>query len=641
MAPESRLPNAPKLEDMQNPMIRFVNGVLAGAGQETSEETDNEVDSNMAVDALRGDMETITVQEPDQQAEGTTHKHCTVLSLDTRPNIRFYPLDCPPLSKWLFHFLQKPLLTFLFWYLDSNAAPPVCIMDLPREIMDRVFVKLSQQDHKSLRVVCGKFEEILNPIVFRRAYISKARVDRMAFWNISSTPKLAVHVKELVWFELAEDESVFIETANDAMPPYRGNRGRELADWVQHDNDHFLPDLSDLASTLFWLPSTPKQDDPQRDIIEFQRTNILGEWFPVFYRSLESLPKLDTFTSRPMPAYHVLSRPTCEYEFAAYLFQMDVRSDIQDYQRNDGLFTVLLPAMTRLRQTIKHLHWADEAYGESSSVKRIRYRHGLSFKYLKSIDLCLSLPSDTLIRRPWAQGYEWTCWSMLGACLNRVRGLEELSFCFEKADPTVGINALVDALDECLFSEDVQLLDLQRLNLRDGPSRHVRLLSFLFARFLVRYGPTLRHLSFRRWFVSQNLLYKLAASKKMQLEGFKVDNTDFESGATIPESKLLAFVNNERPGWPLPIGQASCKLTTGEDDEFMETPGVCDWANPKFFNLPEGMDFCASVMERPTPSDDDQDDEDDSDFEPSECTDTSDSESDGDAEVDPNDDYEP
>lgn len=37
---------------------------------------------------------------------------------------------------------------------------------------------------------------------------------------------------------------------------------------------------------------------------------------------------------------------------------------------------VLLPAMTRLGQTIKHLHCADEAHGEWSSIKRIIRRCG-------------------------------------------------------------------------------------------------------------------------------------------------------------------------------------------------------------------------------------------------------------------------
>ncbi|KAG6362536.1 hypothetical protein INS49_007628 [Diaporthe citri] len=533
----------------------------------------------------------------------------------------------------------------------NNTIRKTCIMDLPREIMDEVFNKLSQEDHKSLRVVCGKFEQILNPLVFRRAHISKARVDRVAFCNVASTSRLAVHVKELVWFELAEDENVFIETANDAMPAYHGNRGRQLVDAVQHDNSHTLPDLSNLASSLFWLPSTPKEDDPQKDAIDLQRSRILGEWFPVFYRALESLPKLDTFTSRPMPAYHILSNSTCEYKFVAYLFQMDIRSDIQDYQRNDGLFTVLLPALTRLRQTIKHLHWADEAYGDSSSIKRIRYRHGLSFKYLKTIDLCLGLPTDTRIRRPWARGFERTCWAMLGACLDRVRGLEEISLCFEKANPRVGIDALMDALDQCLFSEDIQLLDLTRLNLRDGPARRVPLLDFLLSRFLIRYGPVLRHLSFRRWSVSQNLLHRLSASGKMKLEGFKIDNSDFESGATIPESSLLAFLNNRAPRWPLPLGQVSCKSTIGSDNAFMETPGIRDWANPKFAYIPEGMDFCAAVIQGSNPPSNDEDDGDeDDDFEPSESSDDEDSDSDSDlgsdldfdpAEVDPNGNSDP
>lgn len=520
-----------------------------------------------------------------------------------------------------------------------------------------MFSKLHQEDHKTLRVVCAKFEEILNPIVFQRARISKARVDRLAFWGISSTPKLAAHVKELVWFELAEDESVFMETAHDAMPRYRPQMLRES---ILHDNYYTLPDLSDLAADLFWLPSTPKQDDPQRDGVELRRSRILNDWRPIFYRGLEALPKLETFTSRPMPAYHVLSRPTCAYKFVAYLFQMDIRSNIQGYQRNDGLFSVLLPAMEHLRDTIKHLHWADEAYGESSSIKRIRFDHCLSFKYLKTIDLCLSLPSVTRLRRPWSQIRSWvqpptrTCWQMLGGCLHSAPKLEEISLCFEMADPKVGLDALIDALDECLFckgfklpnGKDNKLPSLKRMNLRDGPSRRVALLGrfcvldVLLGRFLVRHGETLRHLSFRRWFVSQNLLHRLAASKEMKLESFEVDNTDFYHGASIPESALLAFVNGRAPRWPLPMGEVACKSAVGDDDDFMETPGISDWANPKFASVPQGMDYCAAILGGTTPATDqndneeEEDDDEDKDFEPSECTDAYDSDFYSDSEVD-------
>ncbi|KKY39047.1 hypothetical protein UCDDA912_g00954 [Diaporthe ampelina] len=336
-----------------------------------------------------------------------------------------------------------------------------------------------------------------------------------------------------------------------------------------------------------------------------------------------------------MPAYHVLSRPTSEYKFVAYLFQMDTRSNIQYYQRNDGLFNVLLPAMVRLGPIIKHFHWADEAYGDSSSIKRLRYRHGLSFKYLNSINLCLSLPSDPYIPllRP-GQRSNMTCWSILGSCLDRVRPLQEISLCFEMSEPRVGLDALIDALDECLFDKDVQLPQLTSLNLRDAAGRRSPLLDILLGKFLIRYAPTLRHLSFRRWYVSQNLLLRLSASEKLQLESIKVDNADFESGADINESDLLAFLNNRRPTWPLPFGQVSLRSTIGADDKFMETPGVCDWANPKFANIPKGMDFCAGVL-KGTPSDE----EDDEGFEPSECTDASDSESGLDSDADPDDDF--
>lgn len=95
--------------------------------------------------------------------------------------------------------------------------------------------------------------------------------------------------------------------------------------WVQHENDNLFPDLSELAELLLWFQSVPKQDDPSRDFTEARRTRILGEVFPVFYRDSEALPNLNTFTSRPMPTYHVLSSPTCGYKFVAYLFQVDTR----------------------------------------------------------------------------------------------------------------------------------------------------------------------------------------------------------------------------------------------------------------------------------------------------------------------------
>lgn len=90
MAPESRLSTAIEPEDMQKVLSSFETGLIAGGGEETSDETNIEANSQMAVDALCADMETIAIHEPDQQARGTrstTHTHYTDLSLDTRPGI--------------------------------------------------------------------------------------------------------------------------------------------------------------------------------------------------------------------------------------------------------------------------------------------------------------------------------------------------------------------------------------------------------------------------------------------------------------------------------------------------------------------------------------------------------------------------
>jgi hypothetical protein len=263
---------------------------------------------------------------------------------------------------------------------------------------------------------------------------------------LTANLKLAIHVQELVWFELAEDEDVFFETATDPMPqlPHDGLRNS-----IHHDNHHTLLEMGDMAARLFWLPSVPNYNVPRRQAIEAERQSILTGWFPGFYRALEAMPKLDTFTSRPMPAHHVLSLPLSEsepeseseYEFVAYHFQVNTRSIIQGYQRNDGLFSVLLPAMAHLAQTIKHLQWADKTHGTSSSIMRLRYSHRVSFKHLTSLDLCLCLPLNPFIQAPWhtsQAGHQVTCWSILGECIHRVRRLSDVSLCFEMADPRSG-----------------------------------------------------------------------------------------------------------------------------------------------------------------------------------------------------------
>lgn len=524
---------------------------------------------------------------------------------------------------------------------NALTTPPAYILYLPRELLDKIINKFSQRDYKSLRVTCSKFEEILNPIVFRRIHISKAKKDRLAFWGIKATPKITAQVKELVWYELAEDHNVFLETAHDPVGRYRHDGLRNA---IQHDNTQTLPDLANMAASLFWLPSAPKHDDPQTDAIEASRIQILNHWTRHFYQALLSMPKLDTFTSRPMPAHHILSGPLCSYEFTAYHFQMDVRSDIQGYQRNDGLFSALLPAMIYLGHKIKHLHWADETHGESSSIMRLSYWHKLCFRYLHSLDLCLCLPFKTSVPMPLGAPYtphRTTCWDVLGWCIHGTKELSQISFCFEMANPKVGVLALAHALQDALFDETVQLPGLKSLTLRDGPMKRFVYLDVILGQFLVRYGPQLRHLRFDRWAVNVNMLVRLGKSDQMELDSFKVDNTEFERGVTIREADLIGSVSRGCNAWLVPLEERMVGSTVGTKDEDKEDTRICDWANPKFADVPDGMDYCAVLGEKEEPAGGDGDDE-DGDYQPSECTDTSESDSgfDQDSDFDMDDDSE-
>jgi hypothetical protein len=83
----------------------------------------------------------------------------------------------------------------------------------------------------------------------------------------------------LLWSKLAEDGDVFFEKATDPMPQFPHNGLRNLA---HHDNHHTLLELGDIATKWLWLLSAPRHD-----------ATVGHLWLP--------MPKLDTFTSRPMP----------------------------------------------------------------------------------------------------------------------------------------------------------------------------------------------------------------------------------------------------------------------------------------------------------------------------------------------------
>lgn len=77
---------------------------------------------------------------------------------------------------------------------------------LPAEVLLNVIgdITLTNKDRKNVRLACRQLEPYARTIVFRRLLVSRFRVDRDAFLGVALNPRLAEHVREIVWYELGK-----------------------------------------------------------------------------------------------------------------------------------------------------------------------------------------------------------------------------------------------------------------------------------------------------------------------------------------------------------------------------------------------------------------------------------------------------
>ncbi|RYP28317.1 hypothetical protein DL767_007277 [Monosporascus sp. MG133] len=103
------------------------------------------------------------------------------------------------------------------------------IKDLPNELLICIVSYLPFHTKKAFRLTCRAYELIPLPFLFRRIRLSRLRKDKDAFERIAAHPRLRVHVRELVWYELeleawrvprpddvAVDDYVFMSQLMDA-----------------------------------------------------------------------------------------------------------------------------------------------------------------------------------------------------------------------------------------------------------------------------------------------------------------------------------------------------------------------------------------------------------------------------------------
>lgn len=80
------------------------------------------------------------------------------------------------------------------------------LLKMPQELLRMVAADpvLTNRDRKQARLACRVLDGAMTPIVFKRVFISRLRVDRDAFLSVAAAPHLAACVEEVVWLELGE-----------------------------------------------------------------------------------------------------------------------------------------------------------------------------------------------------------------------------------------------------------------------------------------------------------------------------------------------------------------------------------------------------------------------------------------------------
>jgi len=363
------------------------------------------------------------------------------------------------------------------------------------------------------------------PRLFRRVAISRTKLDRDRFFNIAQTPTLRCAVQELIWYELAPDESVFFKFEEETEEILL-DEGRYLrrylpaeATSIHGDNAPFdFPPFASLAHNAFWW--TPNDyyagySKPypltRGELAELERSReaFLADFLPRFYSALDNMPGIHTFVSSPMPPLRVVSNEG--YPLTAQSFQ---RYGWPARDMNAGFRDFLLPAMRRSRSTIKRLSFVSE---ELSSEGLPPPLDSTACRNLTHIALCLET-------RSWLDSH----FEGLHSCLRAASGLEDLRICLEitrgqsERNPAPPHPLRQRPTFDCLFGIDKTCSwpSLRTLEFTGVWARDYEADGLL--RFLRAHVSTLRHLTFYHCDLSQAMIDGMAVEPHFNLDSIKI-----------------------------------------------------------------------------------------------------------------------
>ncbi|KAK4035349.1 hypothetical protein C8A01DRAFT_38194 [Parachaetomium inaequale] len=264
---------------------------------------------------------------------------------------------------------------------DQELALPKLEL-LPFDIL-RIIVwseALSQDDVAALRLTCRALVDVAATRLFYRIAISKLNVDRDIFLSICHSPHLAAHVHEVEWLEISWDVDLFDGISAPAW----------FVNAPDHDAEAVGRYFQGQAEAAFWLRNVPARPPAEANSdtadIESGRQKAVAEFKTDFEATVDLLPNLHTFASRPMTSTRIINDIDSEYPMTADYFQRfqdTPRAPEIVPQTNDGLFLFLLPAMDRPTSTIIRLRWADEFPG---------------FSYLRRVPTRVTICASALVR---------------------------------------------------------------------------------------------------------------------------------------------------------------------------------------------------------------------------------------------------
>jgi len=444
---------------------------------------------------------------------------------------------------------------------------------LPSELLTPILRdgSLTADDQKVLRTVCRRFEELISPSLFSRVYISKLKRDRDAFIGIAASPRLAHVPRELVWYELAEDEFFLAQS----LTAFRSMLPSIDRSWAGQED--MISKLRSIVSEAIWLPRCLVDGNQPgsaagMDTALLERYLIVVEDFlALFFSAVDAMTNLQTFVSKPMPPDRVLSTT------APYQVPVDFLRGVYDpvtSPKNEGLFRFLLPAMARPEGRITALFWADEL--GAPSFGRLEDSHADAFKRLTRIDMCINHPMtcpDTMRGPPLPTPDDYV--SRLAACLQAATELRHLTLCFESGwCQEKDFRITGEVLARLVFYPRHTWPCLASLSITDARFHDTELLVFLEL-----HAATLRRLSLMECGrLRLSTLKNMAEIPELKLRSFLVRSEE-DKAEVISEEALLDFINNKTKTCPL---QHETHFSTGR---LIWDPH--DSARPAFFDIAE------------------------------------------------------